>query len=372
MSKAILSASIVSALLLATSAMATLPFSPEEREVSSIDIPVEEKNQTKRDHYIRIDKLLDGGIIKIKPGMTVLDIGTGIGTSAYAFAERLKGTGTVFATDILQDRIDFVKKEAEKRGFTNIVPVLVTLEGVDAFYGKHSYDLIYLSSAFHRLSERVAYFREMKRYLAKDGVLVVLMSKSAPLYHEDDVRDFRGLIEELSQKLPENEPFYKRLRSTTRELLNQQSDTEPDDKLKAALVEDFNGMLVEPKFYEDFQRTFLYKTVSFLPAERNFYNWLLMTLKEDGVYDENPRAGKEKVLDPKAMRAIIKLNKLLFSQRFRKYLEMNGAMAVGAVHSQTSRFLVERELKEAGYYLDHEYGLLPYSEILFFKANAGR
>lgn len=149
----------------------------------------------------------------------------------------------------------------------------------------------------------------MKGYLASDGVLIVLTGKSVPLYQADDIRGFRELTRELSLQLHENEPFYKRLRQSMR--------------------------------------------------------WLLMTLKEDGALDKAPSD-----LDAKEIRAVVKLNKLLFFQRFRRYCRLDPAIGVGAVHSQTSRLLVERELKEAGYYLEHEYGLLPYSDILFFRAKS--
>jgi SAM-dependent methyltransferase len=338
--------------------------SPDEEEISPLDRAI--VLQINRNKPIRIDKLLDTGIIKIKPGMTILDLGTGPGFFAYEFAKRLKGTGKVFATDILPDRIDYLKKEADKRGLRNLYPVLVNRKGVDEFYSKHKYDLIFLCNVHCYLDNRIDYFRKMRNFLSEDGELIEIVCKSVPFFQLEDILNFKGLVKELSQGLHENEPFYGRLRQSTRELIKRQSNRQPDEVLKKAIVDDFNQILLDPHFYNDFQRTFIYKTVSFSLGERDLYNWLLMCLKEDGTLDK-----AQKDLNPKEIRAIIRLNKLLFHQRFRRYFFTEGAFPIGNLFRQTSKFFIERELKEAGYKLKKEYNSLPYHVILFFSADKG-
>lgn len=349
-------------IIMADAAESTLPPSPDEQEISTINKSI--RMLYDRNKHIGFEKLLDTGVIKISPGMTVLDIGTGPGYFAYRFAERLKGTGKVYATDILADRIDYVKKEAKRRGLQNIYPVLVKREGVDRFYGKHKYDLIFLSNVYHHFDKRDEYFRKMSEFLAEDGELIVIMYKSAFIFYKEDIADFAGLVKELSQELHENEPFYKRLRHSTQDLIKEQSNIQPDEALRKAIVDDFNQILLDPNFYNDFQRAFIYKTVSFLPAEEELYDWLLMCLKEEGALDK-----AQKDLNPKEIRAIVNLNRLLFRQRFRKYCGRVSPSFVKDLHKQTSKFLVERELSEAGFKLKKEYNSLPYHDILFFAAD---
>lgn len=323
-------------------------------------------NQINRNKLIKIDRLMDEGIIRIKPGMVILDIGTGAGFFAYKFAERLQGTGRVFATDLLSDRIDYIKQEAQKRGLRNLYPVLVDSEGMDAFYSKNRYDLIFTCHVYHCFKNRISYFKKMKDFLTEDGELVVILYKSVPFFQPDDIVDFKGLIKELSRELPENAPFYKRLRGSTQESIKQRYNKLQYEKIRNIIIEDFNQELFDPYLYNEFQSKFINKTVSFYPAEKDLYNWLLMCLKEDGVFDK-----AQTELSSKDIRAIIKINKLLFLQRFRRYFprDKKAFFYEDEVHNQTSKFLVERELNNAGYILKNEYNALPYHDILFFTVN---
>lgn len=348
-------------------AESTPPISADEPPLASLESEI--ARQFMRNNSIEIDRLLDTGLIKIRPGMTILDIGTGAGYFAFKFAERLKGTGRVFATDVLSDRIDYIKKEANKRGLKNLYPVLVSEEGVDEFYGKHKYDLIFICNVHSYIDNPVDYFRKIRNFLAEDAELIEIVRKNAFLFCADNIADFKGLVEELSQELHKNEPFFKRLRPSTRELIKQQSHRQPDEILKNAIIDDFNQILHEPHFYSEFQgERFFYKTLSFSETEKDFYNWLLIHLKEEGVFDKN---GKD--LNAKQMKAVVKLNRLLFTQRFGRYFFKNGLInpisKLDNLLLQTSRFIVERELKEAGYKLKKVYDSLPYYDILFFTAN---
>ena len=81
--------------------------------------------------------------LRIKPGMDILDIGAGTGVFSFRFAEVLDNTGKVFATDISEEMIAFIKEKAAKFGYKNIYPVLVRSEGVDSFYKERSFDIIF-------------------------------------------------------------------------------------------------------------------------------------------------------------------------------------------------------------------------------------
>jgi len=334
----------------------------------SIIIPAEypnvEADETKE------SELMDS--LVIKPGMTILDIGTGTGYYAYKFAERLKGTGKVFATDVLKNRIDYVREEANRRGFKNIYSVLVGRERMDEFYSKHRYDLIFLSNAYFFIDDPVNYFKEMRNYLADDGRLVILNFKGLCLrFYLDDFTDFAGLIKELSLE-PASSPFYKALRASTQELIKQRPEGGPDELLKNTLVDDFNRMLANPIICANFLNGLTFKReVSFTPEEREFASRTLPLLDlktKEGGFDIT-----QKKLNASQFLNIMELNKLLIIQRFRKYL-YEGGMAPYLSRSGGGEnikpenckewlngWMIKREVLEAaGYKLESEYDLVSY------------
>src|ERR1035437_2232678 len=72
------------------------------------------KRQEFRNEFTKFEVVAD--FLNITPGMTILDIGSGPGYASFLFAEKLKGTGAVFATDIRKDFVDHIAMEAKRRG----------------------------------------------------------------------------------------------------------------------------------------------------------------------------------------------------------------------------------------------------------------
>lgn len=331
--------------------------SADERENEKLLLAI--RQQYERLKLSRIEELMD--LLEIKPGMTILDLGTGTGQAAYKFAERLKGTGRVFATDILADRIDYVKKEARRRGLHNLYPVLVKREGVDEFYGKQKYDLIMFFYGSLYYEAGIEYFKEMRNFLAENGRLVCVTYQFYSPFSLDDFTDFEGLVKELSGESITS-PFYKRLRKLTLESM-QKSQGRPEGFLKKALIDDFDGMLTNLYFFRDFlkENLAIKEDVSFLPEERDYVNWFLMYLKDKGVFEK-----AQQDLAIIEIEMIKMVNKMFFIQRFRKYLSEGGKSPFTCRPAKAKA----NELENVGYELEKEYkDFIPFVVILIFRAS---
>lgn len=64
--------------------------------------------------------------LRLKPGMTVADIGSGSGVVSLRMAEQIGPEGTVLAVDIQQEMLDRLLDRAKRVGATNVKPVLGT------------------------------------------------------------------------------------------------------------------------------------------------------------------------------------------------------------------------------------------------------
>lgn len=355
---------LLSILTLATNQRAC---ADEKKEHHKLSLQQFSSKITREIEYVNkgsgMDKLM--AILKIKPGITILDIGTGTGQYAYKFAERLKGTGKVFATDSNIDCINYVTEEAHKRGLRNLYPVLVSRDGIDKFYGQHKYDLI---TIFHVaiLSEspenRVDYFKKLRGFLTENGRLVTIFFKDFSLFCLDDFSNFKGLIKELSLE-DRSSPFYKGLRKTTQELIKENAGHEPTELLKKAIVDDFNDMLLDHHFCTNFLKDgqiFLRK-VSFSPEEINYVNWLWSFLIKHLVILDKA----QKDLQPIAVEGIKGLNKLFIIQQFRQYFHKSGTFPF----SYKKMEVILTVFKMAGYKLESRYNFMPFNFILVFTAD---
>ncbi|MBI4650827.1 hypothetical protein HY745_05990 [Candidatus Desantisbacteria bacterium] len=276
-------------------------------------------------------------LLAIKPEMVILDIGTGIGYHACLFAEKLKGTGKVFATETDIDCVKHVETEVYKKKLTNLYPVLVREEGLDEFYSKQKYDLITL---IHVEIEDVNYFKKLKEFLKEDGRIIYVYHISMTLFNPYDFTgNFKEFIRELSME-PADSPFSKYLSEATRELIKQNSEISNNEVLLNAIINDFNMMISNKNFSNDFINGTVFKNVNFLKEEAYFAEWSMLWESKN------------------------RTNKLLIFQRFRNYFNKD------KIFTYNLGLTYKKKFEEAGYKFKKEYkgDIIPFQGILIFTA----
>jgi hypothetical protein len=156
---------------------------------------------------------------------------------------------------------------------------------------------------------------------------------------------------------PAESPFSKGLRETTRQLILRSTGAEPDEALRKAVVEDFNTMLRDPNFSRAFiVGSNLKEGADFTREERDFADGLLDIFAVEGLFDQKPG-------EPSATDALMfaRFNKLLFLQKFRKYLQADGLFVPGP----SPRFM-----DEAGFrLLKVGHAILPFEDIEIFEVD---
>ena len=109
--------------------------------------------------------------IDLKSGQKVIDIGSGSGYYSYRFSKIVGDRGKVYAVDIKEGHLDFLKE------FTNIKTVLSKTDDICV---KDKADYLFMCSLYHIIygvfsePDRSGFIESMKRAMKKDGRLIVV------------------------------------------------------------------------------------------------------------------------------------------------------------------------------------------------------
>ncbi len=117
----------------------------------------------------RPDELLSLVRLVSPQGGRVLDVGTGAGHTAYAFAPFVK---EVVATDVTQEMLDLVREESVKRGLTNISVEYAEAEKLP--FPDSSFDGATCRVAAHHFLDVRAFVSEVFRVLRDPGWLLLV------------------------------------------------------------------------------------------------------------------------------------------------------------------------------------------------------
>ena len=117
--------------------------------------------------------------LHIQEGQAIADIGSGGGYFTLAFAQKSGKTGRVYAVDIKQKYLDFIRRRSEQAGLDNIIFVLAG-EG-EMNLPEAGLDLVFARNVFHHLPAPANYFANLKKYLKRFGKAAIIEHKKKGL-----------------------------------------------------------------------------------------------------------------------------------------------------------------------------------------------
>ncbi len=110
--------------------------------------------------------------LKIQPGWTVCDLGSGNGYHSLKMAETVGEKGTILAVDIQEQMLGMLKARAEGRGIKNIKTVLG--DPWDPHLEPASCDMILLVDVYHEIGHPVQMLKAMHDALKPTGVVALV------------------------------------------------------------------------------------------------------------------------------------------------------------------------------------------------------
>jgi len=110
--------------------------------------------------------------IGIREGMTVADVGAGVGYFTVRLGRRVGPGGKVYAVDVQPEMLSILKQRANKANLKNIVAILGSES--DPKLPAASMDLILLVDVYHEFSQPQKMLDRLRSALKNDGRLVLL------------------------------------------------------------------------------------------------------------------------------------------------------------------------------------------------------
>ncbi len=214
-----------------------------------------EKNRAETKDLAKIIKAMN-----IKPGMTIVDIGAGIGVFAFPMASELKGLGKIYATDVRKDVLTVIEQKSRESRINTIQTVLVTSNGLDNFYKEHKFNIIFMCSVLSAVKNPPKYLNELKPSLLKEtGRFYIVSDGAFSRYLNDELTD-QKVIKTL--RSANNQAITNRLSSGFQDYLNginrlefNKKKYQIPERYRKILTADLNRILTDKEddfvYFED-------------------------------------------------------------------------------------------------------------------------
>jgi ubiquinone/menaquinone biosynthesis C-methylase UbiE len=114
--------------------------------------------------------------LALKPGISVVDLGSGPGDYSIPIATVIGSEGRVYAVDLWQGCVEFLQSEIVRLGIVNIEPILADMSKRLPFEGD-SIDACLMATILHDLKDNQSHdaaLTEVKRILKKGGIFAVV------------------------------------------------------------------------------------------------------------------------------------------------------------------------------------------------------
>lgn len=119
---------------------------------------------------LKIEEII--GLLDLKPGMTVADIGSGSGVFSRPLAKAVEPGGKVYAVDIDPGLLSYVSERASKENIKNIETHLAVPD--DATLPGQVVDLAFFHDVLHHIEHRDVYLKNLAKYIKPGGRIALI------------------------------------------------------------------------------------------------------------------------------------------------------------------------------------------------------
>ena len=137
--------------------------------------------------------------VRVKPGMTIGEIGAGTGRVTVWLADAVGNKGMVYANDIDTKSLDHLKDRCKKEGLNNVLIIVGTVDNPKLPVA--SLDIAFMTNTYHHLDKPIDLVKKILPSLKENGYLVVVErdKERCPTIERDEattIADFKKQMNE--------------------------------------------------------------------------------------------------------------------------------------------------------------------------------
>lgn len=111
--------------------------------------------------------------IELCPGVSVLDLGCGLGKQLFVYADKVGKTGSLLGFDLSDDSIVEVGRQIKERRLDNVRTVTGSFDDTIKILDGERFDRIIATYAIYYATDQVALMKDLKNNLNEGGVIFV-------------------------------------------------------------------------------------------------------------------------------------------------------------------------------------------------------
>jgi protein-L-isoaspartate O-methyltransferase len=124
----------------------------------------------KREQLLQPARVID--VLGVKPGEVLADVGAGTGFFSFRLADRVSIGGKVYAVEIEDKFLAFIREKMAKNGVTNIIPIKSSES--DPHLPPMCCDKIILVNTYIHIADPIRFMVNLRKSLKPGGLLAII------------------------------------------------------------------------------------------------------------------------------------------------------------------------------------------------------
>ena len=129
--------------------------------------------------------------VGVKQGMVISEVGAGRGRYTIHLAHRVGSGGKVYANDINENALSYLRKRCLRDNIKNIETILGKVD--DPLFPDKSLDMIFLVWVYHMLEQPIPLLRNLKSSLKPGATVVIIDPPDEEI--DEEIKAMNGTIE---------------------------------------------------------------------------------------------------------------------------------------------------------------------------------